>query len=193
MLESRCFVRGISLRFSSMTKSYICWNYETWVQTDLFHDYFCYVSFGIRTRIITVSFSIRCIYNNMLCNSLLTYAIISWWCRIHAFNLGCESQFTVVWTCPSSCPWWGVTCSCPISNMAAFSFSNWVQATAMNVVTRDGKPQVIPSSWSVVKHCKNANTDSWDVLKWAYWGMFSELIAAKLLILYKRLCFVESL
>jgi hypothetical protein len=41
--------------------------------------------------------------------------------------------------------------------MAAFSFSNWLQATAMNVVTRDGKLQVIPSARSVAKHCKKVN------------------------------------
>jgi hypothetical protein len=41
--------------------------------------------------------------------------------------------------------------------MAAFTFSNWLHATAMNVVTREGKPQVMPSDESDVKHCKEGD------------------------------------
>jgi len=57
---------------------------------------------------------------------------------MHAFNLACKSRFAIVWTCLSSCRWWGVICCCLISNMAAFSLSNWVQATAISAVHRDG-------------------------------------------------------
>jgi len=86
-----------------------------------------------------------------LCISLWAYAIISWWCRMHAFNLACK--FSFLWTCSCSCPWCGVICCSLISHMAALSLSNWVHATAISVVTRDGKLQVIPRASNVAKHC----------------------------------------
>ena len=67
-----------------------------------------------------------------------TYSIISWWCWMHAFSLSCKSRFAVLWTCSLSCPSWGVKCCCLISKMAAFSLSNWVQAIAINTITRGG-------------------------------------------------------
>ena len=67
-----------------------------------------------------------------------THSSISWWCRMHAFSLACNSQFATVWTCSSSCPCRGVVCCCLISNMAAFSLSNWVQAIEINTITRGG-------------------------------------------------------
>ena len=42
--------------------------------------------------------------------------------------------------------------------MAAFSLSNWVQATTISAVHRDRYPNVTPSESSDVKHCKEVNT-----------------------------------
>jgi len=96
-------------------------------------------------------------YIKVLGNSFLTYSIISWWCRMHAFNLACKSLFAIVWICSSFCPCWGVICCCLMSSMAVFTLSNWLQATAINVVIRDGKPQIMPSANSVAKNCKKVN------------------------------------
>jgi hypothetical protein len=115
------------------------------------HYFFIYVWIFVTT--LKYFFS-ACSYTNTLCISLWTYAIISWWCRTQAFNLACKSQFAIVWTCSSPSPWCGVMCSCLISSMAAFSLSNWVQATAINVITRDRKLQIIPRARSVAKHCE---------------------------------------
>jgi hypothetical protein len=76
---------------------------------------------------------------------------------MQAFNLTCKSQFAIVWTCSSSCPWRGVICCCLISNIAAFSLSNWQQATVIRVVTRDRYPQITPSASSDKIHWKELN------------------------------------
>ena len=47
--------------------------------------------------------------------------------------------------------------------MVAFTFPNWLQATAINVVTREGKPQVMPSDESDVKHCKEGDISDLDI------------------------------
>ena len=82
---------------------------------------------------------------------------------MHAFNLACNSQFAIASSCSSSCPWWGVICSCLTSNMASFSFSYWAQATAIRVIHRGGKPKVIPIMSNAVKHCKEVNNYNADI------------------------------
>jgi len=95
---------------------------------------------------------------------LKTYAITSWWCRMHSFNFACKSQCATVWNCSYSRPLWGAVCCCLISNKAAFSLSNWAQATAVRVINKDGKPMATPDSNNAAKHCKeinNYNADIW--------------------------------
>ena len=99
---------------------------------------------------------------------------------MHACNLAWKSQFAIVSSCSCSCPWWDVICCCLISNMAAFNLSNWVQATAMRVLNRYGKPQVVPSSIIVVIHCKNAREQNYNVLKLVYSGILKILIATQI-------------
>jgi hypothetical protein len=41
--------------------------------------------------------------------------------------------------------------------MAAFSLSNWLQATEINVEHKEANPHTIPSASSDVKHCKEMN------------------------------------
>lgn len=94
---------------------------------------------------------------NMLGNSLWTYAIIFWWCRMHAFNSVCKPLCVVFWTCSSSLLWWGVIHWSLTASMAAFSFSNWLQATAIRVVQRDRKPHTIPSASSDARLCNQWN------------------------------------
>ena len=72
-------------------------------------------------------------------------------------NFACNLNFEVSWACPSSFPWWGVTYSCPISNIADFNFWNWAQATAIKVVFRHGKLKIRPNISNVDKHCKEFN------------------------------------
>ena len=105
---------------------------------------------------------LTCTYNIRSGISWRTYAIISWWCRIHVFNLACKSQFAIVWTCSSSFAWWGVICCCLISNMATFSLSNWLHATATRLKNRDMKPNFIPSTSNVTTPCKEANTRNYN-------------------------------
>jgi len=76
---------------------------------------------------------------------------------MHSFIFACKSQCASVWSCSYCCPLWGVICCGLISNMAAFSFSNWAQATAVSVINRDGKPMTKPDNNNVVKHCKEIN------------------------------------
>jgi hypothetical protein len=97
---------------------------------------------------------------------------------MHAFNLCCKSLFALVWICSSPSPWWDVICCCLISSMAAFTFSNWLQATAINVVTRVGKPHVIPSDTSYAKHCKKGICNSRYTLKWRSWIIVVTLMLA---------------
>jgi tRNA splicing ligase len=70
---------------------------------------------------------------------------------MHAFNLACKSQLAIALSHASS---WYVICCCLISSMAVFTFSIWLHATEINVVTRDVKPQIMPSANSDVKQCK---------------------------------------
>jgi hypothetical protein len=96
-------------------------------------------------------------FNNIFGNSLKTYDITSWWCWMHSFNFAWNSQCATVWTRLYCCPWWGVICCGVISDMAAFNFSNWAQATAVRVINRDGKPIPKPDSNNDEKHCKEIN------------------------------------
>jgi hypothetical protein len=107
-----------------------------------------------------------------------TYAIISWWCRMHAFNFPCKSQFAIALSCSFCSPWWDVICCCLIFDMAAFTFSNWLQATAMNVVTRDGKPQVIPTDKIDVKHCKEGYFTNYICVKFIHLCNSSDILSA---------------
>jgi hypothetical protein len=71
-----------------------------------------------------------------------------------------------------------VICCCLISNMAAFNFSNWAQATAVRVIHRDGKPYTIPVKNTFVKHCKEIHYYKLHVCLnqlreiWATWDPF---------------------
>jgi hypothetical protein len=47
--------------------------------------------------------------------------------------------------------------------MAAFSLSNWVQATAIRVIYKDGKPKTTPFIIIVVMPYKNANNYNADI------------------------------
>jgi len=76
---------------------------------------------------------------------------------MHSFIFACNSQCVTVWTCSYSCPFWGAVCCGLISNMAAFSFSNWAQATAVRVINKDGKPTLKPDSNNDEKLCKELN------------------------------------
>jgi len=100
---------------------------------------------------------LKCNYNNVFGNSLKTYAIISWWCWMHFFNFAFKSQCATLRTCSYSFPFWGAVCCCVISNTAAFSFSNWAQATAVRVINKDGKATVKPPSINVEILCKEVN------------------------------------
>ena len=119
-----------------------------------------------------------------------TYAIISWWCWMHVFNLACKSQFVILWTGSSSFAWWGVI-SCLISNMANFSLSNWLQAKAIRLINRDKKPNFTPSTSNVEKPCKEANTSNYNAdicltpskdhcANYKFCGEFCRLTASKL-------------
>jgi len=66
-----------------------------------------------------------------------TYTIMPRRCRKHVFDLAYESQFAIVWTCSSSCRWWGVIYLRLISNMIVFTLWNWCLATAITVITID--------------------------------------------------------
>ena len=94
---------------------------------------------------------------NVLCIISWTYCIISWWCRMQASNFAPKSEFRFVRSCLFPCRCRGVICSCLISNMSAFSLSNWLQATAIRVVTRDMLPHTADSDSRDVKHWKNLN------------------------------------
>ena len=123
----------------------------------LFARYFLFwFCFELGVQAVGYLLVLHFIYIFVLNNSSWTYAIICWWCWIQAFNLACSLHFAILWTC--SCSSWGALCSCLISIMVDFSFSNWAQAMAMSMATRDGKPQVKPSSRSDVRLCKNAET-----------------------------------
>jgi len=76
---------------------------------------------------------------------------------MHAFNLASKSHFAIALSYSSSSRWWDGICWFLMSNMTALIFSNWLQATEINVVTRDGKPQAMPSDTSVVKHYKEGD------------------------------------
>jgi hypothetical protein len=88
----------------------------------------------------TTNISHPCALHQCVKYFLMTYAIMSWWCRMHAFNLACKSLFAVLLSSAPSCLWEGVMCSCLISNKVAFSFWNWAQPTAIRAVHRDRKP-----------------------------------------------------
>ena len=73
---------------------------------------------------------------------------------MHALSFPCKLHFAVLWTCLSSCTWWGVMCCCLISSMADFTFWNCAQFTAIKVVFRQRKPKKRPIACNDVKHCK---------------------------------------
>ena len=73
---------------------------------------------------------------------------------MHVLSFPCKLHFAILWACSSSCTWWGLICSCLITNMAAFSFWNWAQVTDIKMVFRQGKPKSRPCSCNVVKNCE---------------------------------------
>ena len=76
---------------------------------------------------------------------------------MHSFNFAWNSQCATVWSCSYCCPLWCAVCCGLISNMAAFSFSNWAQATAVRVINKDGKTISTLDSNNDEKHCKEVN------------------------------------
>ena len=76
---------------------------------------------------------------------------------MHALRFACKLHFALLWNCLSSCRWCGMICCCVISNMAAFTFWNWEQATAIKTVFRHGKPYTRAISSNVVTNCKEFN------------------------------------
>jgi len=122
---------------------------------------------GININNVKLIFFLKCQCNNVFGNSLKTYDITSWWCRIHSFIFSCKSQCASVWTCSYSCPLWCAVCCGLISKMAAFSFSNWAQATAASVINKDGKAMAKPASVNDERHwkkMKNINADIFFIL-----------------------------
>ena len=76
---------------------------------------------------------------------------------MHAFSFDCKLHFALLWNCSSSCSWWGMICCCLISNMAAFTFWNWEQPTAIKTVFRQGITKERSIRSNVVKHCEEVN------------------------------------